>query len=95
MDTHRTKRDWEFFRQTAKTVIWPKVEPEYQQELKGIAEGLKAKGVAMDLWDVVALNAMEEVPDYYLPWLERQQKGAAAQRRRLPATVARSSLPAR
>jgi len=78
MDTHRTKRDWEFFRQTAKTVIWPKVEPEYQQELKGIAEGLKAKGVAMDLWDVVALNAMEEVPDYYLPWLERQQKGAAA-----------------
>src|SRR5664279_2770618 len=79
MDTHRTKRDWEFFRQTAKTVIWPKVEPEYQEELEGIAEGLKAKGVAMDLWDVVALNAMEEVPDYYLPWLERQQKGAAAQ----------------
>jgi hypothetical protein len=78
MDTHRTKRDWEFFRQTAQTVIWPKVEPEYQQELKGIAEGLKVKGVQMDLWDVVALNAMEEVPDYYLPWLERQQKGAAA-----------------
>ena len=78
MDTHRTKRDWEFFRQTAKTIIWPKMEPEYQQELKGIAEGLKAKGVAMDLWDVVALNAMEEVPDYYVPWLERQQKGAAA-----------------
>ena len=79
MDTHRTKRDWEFFRQTAKTIIWPKVEPEYQEELEGIAEGLKAKGVPMDLWDVVALNAMEEVPDYYLPWLERQQKGAAAQ----------------
>jgi phospholipase B-like protein len=78
MDTHRTKRDWSFFRDTAKTIIWPKVEPEYQEELKGIAEGLKAKGVAMDLWDVVALNAMEEVPDYYLPWLEHQQKGAAA-----------------
>ncbi len=79
MDTHRTKRDWEFFRETAKTVIWPGVDPEYKEELQGIAEGLKAKGVAMDLWDVVALNAMEEVPDYYLPWLERQQKGAAAQ----------------
>jgi len=73
-DTHRTKRDWEFFRETAKTIIWPKVDPEYQEELKGIAEGLKAKGVPMDLWDVVALNAMEEVPDYYVPWLDRQQK---------------------
>jgi Phospholipase B len=74
MDTHRTKRDWEFFRQTAKTVIWPGVDPEYKEELQGIADGLKAKGVKMDLWDVVALNAMEEVPDYYVPWLDRQQK---------------------
>ena len=73
-DTRRTKRDWAFFRETAKTVIWPGVDPEYQEELKGIAEGLKAKGVAMDLWDVVALNAMEEIPDYYVPWLNRQQK---------------------
>ena len=77
-DTHRTKRDWEFFRETAKTIIWPKVDPEYQEELKGIAEGLKAKGVPMDLWDVVALNAMEEVPDYYVPWLNRQQKAVNA-----------------
>ena len=80
-DTHRTNRDWEFFRETAKTVIWPRVEPEYQQELQGIAEGLKAKGVAMDLWDVVALNAMEEIPDYYVPWLEKQQKRSTAQAR--------------
>ena len=77
-DTHRTKRDWEFYRKTAKTIIWPKVDPEYQEELKGIAEGLKAKGVPMDLWDVVALNAMEEVPDYYVPWLNRQQKAVNA-----------------
>ena len=77
-DTRRTKRDWEFFRETAKTIIWPKVDPEYQEELNGIAEGLKAKGVAMDLWDVVALNAMEEVPDYYVPWLNRQQKSENA-----------------
>ena len=34
----------------------------------------------MDLWDVVALNAMEEVPDYYVPWLDRQQKRADAPR---------------
>ena len=78
MDTHRTRRDWEFFRETAKTVIWPGVDPEYKEELQGIADGLKAKGVKMDLWDVVALNAMEEVPDYYVPWLDRQQKAENA-----------------
>ncbi len=76
MDTHSTKRDWEFFRTTAREVIWPKVEPEYQQELTGIADGLKARGVALDLWDVVALNAMEEVPDYYIPWLNKQQRSS-------------------
>jgi len=77
MDTYRTKRDWEFFREAARTVIWPNVDAEYQQELQGIVDGLKAKGVQLDLWDIVALNAMEELPDYYLPWLERQQKHAS------------------
>ena len=77
-DTHSTKRDWEFFRQTAKTVLWPKIDAEYQQELQGIADGLKARGVQMDLWDVVALNAMEEIPDYYVPWLNKQQKAEHA-----------------
>ena len=32
----------------------------------------------MDVWDVVALNAMEEVPDYYVPTLNRQEKRANA-----------------
>ncbi len=67
-------------RHRGKTFIWPHIEPEYREELQGIADGLKAKGVEMDLWDVVALNAMEEVPDYYLPALNRQQKVANAPR---------------
>ncbi len=78
MDTRRTKRDWEFFRKTAREILWPKTDPEYQQELQGIADGLKAKNVPMDVWDVVALNAFEEVPDYYVPWLDKQQKRADA-----------------
>jgi hypothetical protein len=73
-DTKRTKREWAFFRDTAKNILWPHIDEEYQQELQGIADGLKDKNVRMDLWDVVALNAYEEVPDYYIPWLERQQK---------------------
>lgn len=72
-DTTRTKRDWNFFRDTARNILWPHIDEEYQQELQGIADGLKDKGVNMDVWDVVALNAFEEVPDYYIPWLEKQQ----------------------
>ena len=75
-NTHNTKRDWDFFRATARDVLWPHIDTEYQQELQGIANGLKGRGAAMDVWDVVALNAFEEVPDYYVPWLEEKQKRA-------------------
>ena len=77
-DTHRTQRDWNFYRATAQNILWPHIDAEYQEELQGIAEGLKAHGSTLDLWDVVALNAMEEVPDYYVPWLNKQQKQAHA-----------------
>jgi len=77
-DTHTTQRDWEFFRQAAHEMLWPKIDPEYQAELKGIVEGLKAKGVAMDLDDVVALNAFEELPGYYVPWYNSTHKVASA-----------------
>ncbi len=79
-DTHRTRRDWDFFRTAARQVLWPKIEVEYQEELKGIVEGLQAKAVRMDLDDVVALNAFEELPDYYVPWYNAQHKVANAPR---------------
>jgi hypothetical protein len=76
--THRTKRDWNFFRETARNILWPRIDAEYQEELNGIVAGAKSKGVKMDIDDLVALNAFEEVPDYYVPWLNRQQKVANA-----------------
>ena len=77
-DVHRTKRDWSFYRATAQNILWPHIDEEYQQELQGIADGLKARGSKLDVWDVVALNAMEEVPDYYVPMLDKQEKQANA-----------------
>src|SRR6202046_718967 len=77
-DTHQTQRDWEFFRKTAREMLWPHIDLEYQQELQGIADGVKAHGVDLDVYDIVALNAFEEVPDYYVPWLNKQQKSAKA-----------------
>src|SRR5258708_27111281 len=77
-DTHQTQRDWEFFRKTAREMLWPHIDPEYQQELQGIADGVKAHDIDLDVFDIVALNAFEEVPDYYLPWLNKREKQAKA-----------------
>jgi hypothetical protein len=72
---HSTKRDWPFFREVARRMLWPKLDPEYQQELQGIAEGLNARtGSSLDVYDIVALNSFEEVPDYYVPWLNKHEK---------------------
>jgi hypothetical protein len=71
--THSTKRDWQFFRDASKNMLWPHIDEEYRQELTGIAEGAKAKGVNVDVWDIVAMNASIELPEYYVPWLNKQQ----------------------
>jgi len=78
VDTRETQRDWEFFRTTARQMLWPHIDREYQQELQGIADGAKAHGVDVDVYDIVALNAFEEVPDYYVPWLNKQTKSEKA-----------------
>jgi Phospholipase B len=76
---HSTNRDWAFFRQVAREMLWPKIDPEYQQELEGITEGLNARTNSdLDVYDIVALNSFEEVPDYYVPWLNKREKAANA-----------------
>ncbi len=63
--THSGKADWKFFRDAARDMMWPHIESEYREELQGIADGLKARGSKLDVWDVVALNAFCEW-DYYI-----------------------------
>ena len=70
---HESKKDWAFYRDAAEKLLWPGIDSEYRAELDGIVDGLKAKNVAADRWDVVALNAIEELPGYYVPWLDKQQ----------------------
>jgi hypothetical protein len=83
-DTHTTQRDWEFFRKTAREMLWPHIDGEYQQELQGIADGVKAHEINLDVYDIVALNAFEEVPDYYVPWLNKREKQAGAPKLKAP-----------
>ncbi|HEX3819422.1 MAG TPA: C45 family peptidase [Candidatus Sulfotelmatobacter sp.] len=83
-DTHQSQKDWQFYRTTAQQMLWPHIDAEYQQELQGIADGVKAHGVDLDVYDIVALNAFEEVPDYYVPWLSKQEKTASNPKLKAP-----------
>ncbi len=48
-DTHQSQKDWDFYRTTARQMLWPHIDSEYQQELQGIADGVKAHGIALDV----------------------------------------------
>jgi hypothetical protein len=74
-----TKRDWAFFRAATERLFWPKLDPEFQQEIEGIAAGLKARrpDLAYDRIDITVLNGWIELAWYYVPYLDDlAQKGA-------------------
>jgi hypothetical protein len=76
---HETKRDWAFLRQAAETILWPRVDEEYREELRGISEGLAARGVKVDVTDVVVLNSFLELP-YYTDALDEKKTSSAPER---------------
>ena len=82
--THSTQRNWEFFRRAAREMLWPKIDVDYQSELAGIVEGIQARKVNLDLYDIVAMNAFEELPDYYVPWLNETTQAYNAPKLRSP-----------
>ena len=41
---HDTKRDWDFYREAGRKMLWPHIDAEYQQELEGIAKGVAVQG---------------------------------------------------
>lgn len=77
-----TGRDWEFYRNESYRILWHNVPAEYKEELQGIAEGVNAKlgDRKIDIKDMVAINSFLEIPDYYVPWLEKQEKTTPAER---------------
>jgi Phospholipase B len=73
-----SKRDWNFYRDAAEKMLWNAIDPQYQREIDGIVAGAVAKGVEADRWDLVALSANQELPYYYVPWLDKKEGKAPA-----------------
>jgi hypothetical protein len=74
--THDNGKDWNFFREASKSVLWPHVEQEYREEMQGIVDGVNAQGVKLDIWDVVTLNAAMEW-SYYVDQYDKEHKIAS------------------
>ncbi len=66
-----THKDWNFYRDAARRMFWPKLTDEYKAEISGIAEGLRDRGMRYDSIDITALNGWMEIAYYYLPKLRR------------------------
>lgn len=69
-------KDWSFYRSAARRMFWPKLDPEYQEEIEGIAAGLRARGKSYDATDVTALNGWMELAWYYIPAYDEKMKAA-------------------
>lgn len=78
LNRQATGRDWEFYRNESYRLLWKKVPEEYRAEMNGIVNGVNARlgEGTIDIKDVVAINSFLEIPGYYVPWLEGQEKTA-------------------
>ncbi|MFC1729663.1 C45 family autoproteolytic acyltransferase/hydrolase [candidate division KSB1 bacterium] len=64
-----TEKEWDFFRDAAETMFWPKLDSEYRDEIDGIVAGLRKAGVtAYDRIDITAYNGWIDLAWYYLPY---------------------------
>jgi hypothetical protein len=77
--THESGKNWNFFREAGKNILWSHVEQEYRDEMQGIADGLNARGIQLDLWDVLVMNASQEW-SYYVGEYDKAHKIASAQK---------------
>ena len=78
--THDNGKDWNFLRAAAKNVWWSHIDQEYRDEMQGIADGLTARGVQLDVWDIVVINGAMEW-SYYVGQYDKDHKIAS------PSTV--------
>src|SRR5215469_11006493 len=46
---HLSGKDWTFYREAVKKMFWDKIDKEYQDEIAGIVEGMRAHGKHYDV----------------------------------------------
>lgn len=62
-----TGMNWDYFVNAAETLFTTKIDTEYIEEIKGIADGAKEAGVDVTWQEILAWNGYEELTDYWWP----------------------------
>ncbi|MGB9834229.1 MAG: C45 family autoproteolytic acyltransferase/hydrolase [bacterium] len=81
---HDTGQDFSFFREKAVQFYGEMVDPEYQEEMKGIADGARAQGVEVSYEDIFCLNALIDLTS----WWRIKVQGSASQLNHCSAFIA-------
>lgn len=64
---HGSGMSWSWLIENTKGFIEPAIDPEDREEMRGIAEGMQAAGVATSYDEIVAYNAYFELAGYWWP----------------------------
>jgi hypothetical protein len=64
---HDMSASWADLSKGAQQFLMSKIDPEYVQEMQGIADGARSAGVNVSLADIVTLNGSIELKDYWFP----------------------------
>ncbi len=70
--TYESGMEWDWLVQQTKQRFTPGIDPENRAELEGLAEGLRAAGVATTLDELVAYNGFFEFTRYWWPQVKAQ-----------------------
>ncbi len=62
-----TARDWAFFKKAAREEFQGKIPREYQQEMRGIADGARRAGVDLSYDDVLLMNGILDISWHWWP----------------------------
>jgi hypothetical protein len=62
-----TGKDWSFFVEATLGMFASKIEPEFREEMEGIAAGARKAGLDVSYGDIVLLNASSEIMGYWYP----------------------------
>jgi len=69
-----TGKKWEFFVKAAEKLFALAVPPEFMEEIKGISDGARKAGLETTWQEILALNAYEEIFDYWWPGAKAEYK---------------------
>jgi hypothetical protein len=62
-----TGKEWSYFVEQTLKMFAPKIDPEFREEMEGIAAGASKAGVDVSYGDIVLLNASSEIMGYWYP----------------------------